>query len=349
MTFLQTNYIASHETSNNPIVNSYQAILSKRLSEMFSRTNYYNSGFGYFYITKQNLFRLKALLEEKQCLIYHFSGSSKEFIYITNDNEEIVKVNFISEVNDCVEESYKMSYNSIMRTCSKTLEFLEILKDVSFVPPNKMKVYNYYFQEGKIVYNEMLMDVTPSLNQLAYPYIKNMHQYFEDYFNNERSVCIFKGQPGTGKTTLIRSLMAKYTPQDVPVFYTNSDRAIESDQLFSEFLTSSAKSIVFEDIDIHLTARNDGNLTMYRLLAASDGFIKSPINSKKILISTNLPNIREMDNALTRPGRCQGIIDFRALDYTESCAFMESIKQDYSWLDSKKKYTLAELYNPELK
>lgn len=342
---ITNNFNSTHETSNNPIVNAYQSILSERLMHYFKQQNYYNSGFGYFYITKTNLHRMKHMLENSNYNIYHFSGSSKEFIYTNTDNSEIVKVNFINNLNDCVEESYKMSYNSISMSCERELSFISILNELSFVPPNKLKVYNYFYQEGKIVYKEILMDVSPKINPLAYPYIPNLEQHFEDYFNNERSVEIFKGPPGTGKTSLIRALTSKYTPTDTPVFYTNSDHAIESDQLFSEFLSSDAKTIIFEDMDLHLTARNDGNLTMYRLLAASDGFIKSPINSKKIIISTNIPNIREMDSALTRPGRCNAVKEFRALDYNESCAFMESIGKEYSWLDSNGKYTLADLYN----
>lgn len=339
------NYNSTHETSNNPIVNAYQSVLSERLMSYFKHDNYYNSGFGYFYITKTNLQQMKHVLEINNYNVYHFSGSSKEFIYTNNDNSEIVKVNFISNLNDCVEESYKMSYNSIKKSCEGELSFLSILNELSFTLPNKLKVYNYFYQDGKIVYKEILMDVSPKINLLAYPYIPNLEQHFEDYFNNERSVEIFKGPPGTGKTSLIRALTAKYTPSDVPIFYTNSNHAIESDQLFSEFLSSNAKTIIFEDMDLHLTSRSDGNVTMYRLLSASDGFIKSPINSKKIIISTNISNMREMDSALTRPGRCNAIKVFRALDYKESCAFMESIDKDYSWLDVKREYTLADLYN----
>lgn len=333
---------STHETSNNPIVNAYQSVLSEKLISLFSNQQFYNSGFSYFYITKENLFKLKVAIEDAQYRVYHFSGSSKEFIVITDD--EIIKINYINQINDMVEEAYKMSYNSI-KTTNAPLNFAKVIDSLSFIPPNKLKVYNYFYQEGKIVHNEFLMDVSSEINPLAYPYIKNLEQYFADYFSNERSVQIFKGPPGTGKTRLIRALTAKYTKTDIPVFYTNSDRAIESDQLFNEFLTSDSTTIIFEDMDLHLTARNDGNLTMYRLLAASDGFIKSPINNKKIIISTNIPNMREMDSALTRPGRCNGVKEFRALDYNESCAFMESIGKEYSWLDVKGKYTLADLYN----
>lgn len=337
------NKVVTHETSNNPIVNAYQSVLSVLLHDVLTNANWYGSSFDYFYINKVGLTNLKKYIESKKYRIYHFSGSSKEFMVIADD--EIIKINYISDINDCVEPSYKMSYNAISKAAGD-LKFAKIIEKYSFIPPNKLKVYNYFYQEGKIVHNELLMDVSPTFNPLAYPYIKDSYSYFEDYFSNHRSVCIFRGKPGTGKTSLIRSLTAKYTPNETPVFYTNSDHAIESDSLFNEFMSSDAKTIVFEDMDLHLTARNDGNTTMYRLLAASDGFIKSPINSKKIIISTNIPNVKELDSALIRPGRCQGIIEFRPLTYDESCAFMESENKDYSWLENKKQYTLAELYNP---
>lgn len=333
------------ETSINPIVNSYQMLLSDRMSELLSSRMYYQSGFDFFFLTKKKLQLLKERIEAAKFDIYHYSGSSREFLVMADDGRSIAKINLIEDTQFGTEPAYKMSYNSINVSTHEPNVVVDLINEMRDVPPSNMKVLNYYFSDGKLGCDEVLMDITPSINQLAYPYIPNINEYFDDYFSNQKSVLIFKGIPGTGKTNLIRNITAKYYKEDQPIYYTSSAHAIESDQLFGNFIKSPSQIIVFEDMDLHLTARNDGNITMYKLLATSDGYIKQPISSKKIIISTNIPNVRDFDEALMRKGRCHGLITFRKLNYAESCAFLESIGRSYDHLKTGSEYTLADLYN----
>jgi ATP-dependent 26S proteasome regulatory subunit len=81
---------------------------------------------------------------------------------------------------------------------------------------------------------------------------------------------------------------------------------------------------------------------MYKLLGASDGFINNP--TKKIILSTNLPSITEIDEALLRKGRCYDVLKMKRLTPDQAVVLLAKIKPDYAKPLDKKEYTLAELY-----
>jgi ATP-dependent 26S proteasome regulatory subunit len=54
---------------------------------------------------------------------------------------------------------------------------------------------------------------------------------------------------------------------------------------------------------------------MHRFLAIADGIMRA--QGRKIIFTTNLPNIHDMDQALVRPGRCFKVIHTRPLDDEE--------------------------------
>jgi len=66
------------------------------------------------------------------------------------------------------------------------------------------------------------------------------------------------------------------------------------------------------------------------------------MKEKKIILSTNLPNINDIDSALVRPGRCFSIIHTRSLNKEEANTVASLIGQK---LSNKEKFSLAEIYN----
>ena len=48
-------------------------------------------------------------------------------------------------------------------------------------------------------------------------------------------------------------------------------------------------------------ARSNGNVDLHRFLAVADGVVRA--QGRKIMFTTNLPNIGDIDEALVRPGR----------------------------------------------
>ena len=101
--------------------------------------------------------------------------------------------------------------------------------------------------------------------------------------------------------------------------------------------------MVIEDADNFLKSRSDGNTMMHRFLNVGDGLIS--VRGKKLIFSTNLPSVRDVDPALIRPGRCFDVITFD--NYTLEQAEQISKKLDVSF-DRKEnksdKYSLAEIF-----
>jgi hypothetical protein len=66
-----------------------------------------------------------------------------------------------------------------------------------------------------------------------------------------------------------------------------------------------------------------------------------------MIFSTNLPSIRDIDEALIRPGRCFDILNFDDLNSTQAETLANKLNLEYN--KGKDKYSLAELFNEEIK
>jgi ATP-dependent 26S proteasome regulatory subunit len=74
--------------------------------------------------------------------------------------------------------------------------------------------------------------------------------------------------------------------------------------------------MVMEDADMFLKSRKEGNTMMHKFLNVGDGLVTT--RNKKMVFSTNLPSIKDIDPALVRPGRCYDIIHFGELNQAEA-------------------------------
>jgi ATP-dependent 26S proteasome regulatory subunit len=63
---------------------------------------------------------------------------------------------------------------------------------------------------------------------------------------------------------------------------------------------------------------------MHRFLNVGDGLVTT--KGKKMIFSTNLPSIRDIDSALVRPGRCFDIVTFAPLEVSEAQALADALE-----------------------
>jgi len=151
-------------------------------------------------------------------------------------------------------------------------------------------------------------------------------EFITRYLDAPECVLILLGPPGTGKTRLLRAILAEISRrkgEDAQVMYTADQRALRSDELFVEFITGSHDALVIEDTDHLLKARTSGNEEMHRFLAIADGVARS--QGRKIIFTTNLPNVNDIDDALVRPGRCFAVKHLRNLSPEEALRLAERI------------------------
>ncbi len=176
-----------------------------------------------------------------------------------------------------------------------------------------------------------------------YPFLKGetVEEYYERYLNSSASILLLIGPPGTGKTTFIRGLL-HYAAKNAIVTY--DEKLLEKDYIFARFIEDDVGVMVMEDADNFLKSRKEGNTMMHRFLNVGDGLIT--VRGKKLVFSTNLPSINDVDPALTRPGRCFDILHFE--NYTREQAEILANKFGVP-LEGKKrdKYSLAEIFHEQ--
>jgi len=154
----------------------------------------------------------------------------------------------------------------------------------------------------------------------AYPEIKGgVRAFIERYLDSKEAVLVLQGPPGTGKTRFIRAILGEISRRndgDAQVLYTGDMKALETDQIFVKFITGWDNAFVVEDADHLLKPRAEGNQHLHRFLTIADGVVRS--QGRKIIFSTNLPNVGDLDEALIRPGRCFALLNIRQLTADEA-------------------------------
>ena len=174
-----------------------------------------------------------------------------------------------------------------------------------------------------------------------YPFLngESLEDYYDRYMESSANILLLIGPPGTGKTTFIRGLLA-HTNSSAIVSYDSG--ILDKDGFFARFIESDDNVMVLEDSDAFLKPRSDGNTMMHRFLNVGDGLVTT--KGKKMIFSTNLPSIRDIDSALTRPGRCFDIVEFKPLSYGSAKALADKLDAK---IDAKDEYSIAEIFNQQ--
>lgn len=148
-----------------------------------------------------------------------------------------------------------------------------------------------------------------------YPFIEGgIEKLVSDFTASTANVLLVFGPPGTGKSTLLRTinrLMGRKTNILV------DDAQVIEDHRFTAFVRSieDGSNVTIEDADALCGKRSEGNKSMSSILNQTDGILTS---KTKYLISTNLTSLRNVDEALYRKGRTFKVIEFIGLTPTEA-------------------------------
>jgi len=137
-------------------------------------------------------------------------------------------------------------------------------------------------------------------------FLANKTKYIK--FGRIYKLCfLLTGVPGSGKSSLIRSISFKY---ERAIYSLSLSKKLDDEVLSDLIINIKENSIlVLEDIDSFFIQRqaNDINISFSALLNVFDGLF-SPSNGIIIFITANNPE--HLDTAMIRPGRVDRIIKF---------------------------------------
>jgi ATP-dependent 26S proteasome regulatory subunit len=194
----------------------------------------------------------------------------------------------------------------------------------------------------------MSADKFPLIQQSCYPYLPlPTKQYVNDFINSKEKILFFIGVPGTGKTTYIREIINQFNSHyngDCHLSITSNHHALMSDQFVGTLSSKVNKPtlIVIEDADQFVKKRELNNGSMSSLLNITDGVVE---NNIKFVISTNLSSLKDVDEALLRPGRTYDIHRFRSLTCEEVINVRKDMGLTTDIILDKEDYTLAQAIN----
>jgi hypothetical protein len=187
------------------------------------------------------------------------------------------------------------------------------------------------------------------LHDEAYPEIAGgVNAFIRAYLDAPETVLVLQGPPGTGKTRLIRAILGEISRRNggqAQALYTGDKKALENDEIFVKFITGWDDAFVVEDADHLLKPRAEGNENLHRFLAIADGVVRA--QGRKIIFSTNLPNVGDLDDALIRPGRCFARLHARELAVPEAERLLAKLAQGadaHLPRAGRKSYSLADVY-----
>lgn len=167
-------------------------------------------------------------------------------------------------------------------------------------------------------------------------------QMWEEFRKSKSNVMLLIGKPGLGKSSYIRE-MIRSTEKKNKIYVVDSQKVALHPSL-ADFIRGrdSGSVFVIEDADSIVKSRELGNESMQPLLNVASGVIPT---DTKLIISTNLPSIKDVDEALLRPGRMFKILEFEEMSVTEANQIRSEMDLPDVDFGDKKTLTLAEAIN----
>ncbi len=194
------------------------------------------------------------------------------------------------------------SFNYLKKYISKSPKKSKVEFGITAVDVSGCLYTSYYD------YDEHLIDIKANYND-DIPYDKMCHLIES---KDKPELMLFYGEPGTGKTSLIKHFITKYTDMNF-VFMDGALLAnVGQEKLMSYFLENQNTIFILEDCEKVLMNRDHYvNPVMPLLLNLTDGIIGEVLGIK--LICTFNTSLNNIDKALLRKGRLSLKYEFKKL------------------------------------
>lgn len=259
-----------------------------------------------------------------------FLEHSEEHAYGISISENVLTQLTFDKKNGSVTATFWGVLSEIEELMKRTTSlFLEYQKE-----PN----VNWYYVSGGQMNSRKIALEKSKIFPSFYPFLGMApEEFYDQYLQSKANVLILIGPPGTGKTTFIKQML---NHGGYGAHMTYDESLMKTDAFFVNFIDSDSRFLISEDSDTFLSSRSDGNTMMNKFLNLSDGLISA--KDKKIIFTTNLPSLANVDEALVRKGRCFRVLEFRALTREEAILACQDIGVD---VPNGQNFFLTDLFN----
>jgi SpoVK/Ycf46/Vps4 family AAA+-type ATPase len=158
---------------------------------------------------------------------------------------------------------------------------------------------------------------------------------------SDKGIVLLHGEPGTGKTSLIKYI-AKKVKKEILFVPPSMAESITSPSFIPFLMDHSDSILIIEDAERILTSREQqgSNLGVTNILNLSDGILGDCLNIQ--VVATFNTNLKNIDTALLRKGRLIAEYEFGKLNIEESNKLLSHLGKDVA---TDKPMTLTEIYN----
>lgn len=241
-------------------------------------------------LRKMNLFL------EPNTMVHFNNQDDLVIVYYKSDTSDVIE-NYIEVIRGAEKKFNKKAYLSILRSTSEGIQ-------PKRVKIEKMKIdYEKYYNDDLLSVHEVLVE---KLNE-----------------KNQKGVVLLHGEPGTGKTTYIKSLIPLIKKD---VLFIPSKMAIDltSPDFINLLLDNRNSILIIEDAEEILLKRTGVNSSaVSALLNLADGLISDILNIQ--IICTFNTELRNIDSAILRKGRMIARYQFGKLNKQKSQNLLDAL------------------------
>lgn len=190
---------------------------------------------------------------------------------------------------------------------------------------------SYGFKESALEVKPFDCDIQKNYND-DIPYDK----ITELIKTEDEQLILLHGEPGTGKTSIIKKLIRDNPKIEFIYFDFNLLTSFSDSKIFDFLIEHKQQVFIIEDCEKLFIDRNNGNSFLNSMLNLTDGIIGEAFGVK-FICTFNCP-VNKIDKAVLREGRLSLIYEFKKLSLEKTKELLPTATEPM---------TLAEIYNTD--
>lgn len=281
----------------------------------------------------EKIFRYIIKIDKPYKLIFQFYDEEKindDRIYQTEEEQ----INKITELMIHYDSDACDTVDKILNDVKESMMFYPPINKTFFIISSSS--VGYELRPANIKEFDVQLDLN-----YGEAFVEKYANIVDKIKNNKHGLFLFHGDPGTGKTTLIRKLVSELA-EDKTIIYVPSYFMwdIANPELIS-FISKFRNSILLlEDAESILTSsQEERSQAVTNILNISDGLLNDHMDMQ--IIATFNINRKIIDEALLRKGRLMVDYKFKKLTAAQATKLSKHIGLNKTYTQSA---TLAEIY-----